>query len=91
MSMKLFRYTMGHTDIFAAALDAQDAYDRREQIDVTFGWTPVVIEEVTLEGFQIVLFSDEELRDIEYAEEEASRREATPEPEPVAPKTTKRK
>lgn len=83
--MKLFRYTMGHTDIFAAALDAQDAYDRREQIDVTFGWTPVVIEEVTLEGFQIVLFSDEELAQI--AAEEA----AAPEPVAAAPKTTKRK
>jgi hypothetical protein len=80
--MKLFRYTMGHTDVFAAAHDEQDAYDRRGMIDPTFEWTPVVIEEVTLEGFQIVLFSDEELAQIEAEEAAAA-------PAPAKPKRSK--
>jgi hypothetical protein len=55
--MKLFRFTMGHVDLLGAFEDATDAYERRNEVDHTFDWTPVVIEEVVLEGYEITVTS----------------------------------
>lgn len=53
--MKLFRYTSGHDDKFAPAVDEKDAYERRAEVDPTFHFLPVQIEELTVEGYEITL------------------------------------
>ncbi len=58
---KLFRYTMGNTELFAPAYDEQEAYEQRAEVDHTFEWTPVEITQVEVEGYTIVCVSDEEL------------------------------
>lgn len=53
--MKLFRYISGVDERYGAAEDEKDAYDRRREVDHTFHFLPVRIEEVTLEGYEITL------------------------------------
>ncbi|MUT66019.1 hypothetical protein [Paenibacillus sp. NEAU-GSW1] len=53
--MRLYRYTIGHTELYSAADNDEEAYERRTEVDPTFGWTPVVIEEVKLEGYEITV------------------------------------
>lgn len=51
--MKLFRYISGVDEKYGVAEDAQDAYNKRTNIDHTFHFLPVRIEEVTVEGYEI--------------------------------------
>lgn len=53
--MKLYRVSIGHTEVFAAGIDAEDIYNRRESLDHTFAYLPIVIEEVKLEGYEITV------------------------------------
>lgn len=53
--MKLYRYISGMDEKYAAAESPEDAYDRREEVDPTYHFTPVRIEEVTLEGYTITV------------------------------------
>jgi hypothetical protein len=53
--MKLYRVSIGHTELFAAGIDSDDIYNRRESLDHTFAYLPIVIEEVKLEGYEITV------------------------------------
>lgn len=53
--MKIFKYTCGDHEYFAAAEDDKDAYDRREEVNAEFHYLPVVVEELKIEGFEITL------------------------------------
>jgi hypothetical protein len=53
--MKLFRVSIGHTELFAAGIDTEDIYNRRESLDHTFAYLPIVIEEVKVEGYEITV------------------------------------
>jgi len=53
--MKLYRVSIGHTEVFAAGIDAEDVYNRRESLDHTFVYLPIVIEEVKVEGYTITV------------------------------------
>jgi hypothetical protein len=53
--MKLFRLTLGSTEKFGVAKNEKEMYKERAEIDPTFDYTPVVIEEVKVDGFVIEL------------------------------------
>jgi hypothetical protein len=53
--MKLYRVSIGHTEVFAAGIDETDIYNRRESLDHTFAYLPIVIEEVKIEGYEITV------------------------------------
>jgi hypothetical protein len=53
--MKLYRYTCGDHEKYGVAPDEQEAYERREEVDATFHYLPVTIEEVTVEGYELIL------------------------------------
>ncbi|SFE74317.1 hypothetical protein SAMN04487969_10640 [Paenibacillus algorifonticola] len=44
--MNLFKYTCGFDERYGAAVNARDAYERRAEVDPTFGFIEVKIEEV---------------------------------------------
>lgn len=53
--MKLYRYISGMDEKYGPAEDEQDAYERRLDVDPTFHFLPVRIEEVTVDGFEITV------------------------------------
>lgn len=53
--MNLYRYTCGLDDKYGAAADEQDAYNRRAEVDPTFDFLPVTIEQVIIKGYDIIL------------------------------------
>lgn len=57
--MKLYKYTFGDWERYGAAKDDADAFERRMDIDPQFHYVPVVIEEVTIEGYTISVTKDE--------------------------------
>lgn len=59
--MKLYRYIMGVNEKYGVAADEQDAYDRRAEVDHTFSFLPVRIEEVIVPGYVIRAVSEEDL------------------------------
>lgn len=54
--MKLFKFEMG-SEKLGAFKDAEDAYERRTEVDHTYDYLPVKITEVVLEGYEIVVRS----------------------------------
>lgn len=61
--MKLFKFTLGVNEKYGVFHDAQEAYDKRESVDVQFHYTPVEIEEVRVEGYEIILKPVEQKQD----------------------------
>jgi hypothetical protein len=55
--MKLYRYTCGDHDKLGVAEDEQDAYERRTEVDPSFHYLPVVVEEMKLDGYEITVKS----------------------------------
>lgn len=53
--MKLYKYICGIDEKYGAANDEKDAYDRRTDVDPTFHFLPVQIEEVTIDGFEVIV------------------------------------
>jgi hypothetical protein len=53
--MKLYRYTFGEWINYGPAKDDADAFERRIAIDPQFHYVPVTIEEVKLEGYEIIV------------------------------------
>lgn len=53
--MKLFKYTCGDHEAYAPAEDQADAFDRREEVNPSFHYLPVVVEEMKLEGYEITV------------------------------------
>jgi hypothetical protein len=53
--MKLYKYICGIDEKYGAATDEKDAYERRLEVDPTFHFLPVRIEEVTIDGYEVVV------------------------------------
>lgn len=58
--MKLYRYTCGDHDKLGVAEDEQDAYERRAEVEPAFHYLPVVVEELKVEGYEIIVKSLDE-------------------------------
>ena len=50
---KVFRLTLGSIDRFAVAESIEDMHDRRAEIEPTFAYTPVEIQELHIPGYVI--------------------------------------
>jgi hypothetical protein len=66
---KLYRYTLGNIDRFGVANDTDEAHEKRAEVDHTFEFLPVQIEEVQIDGYTITVTKDDQ-------EAEAPRQEA---------------
>lgn len=53
--LKLYKYTCGFDEKYGPATDDLDAYNRRTDIDPTFGFVEVKIEEVVVPGYTITV------------------------------------
>ncbi|KQO18680.1 hypothetical protein [Paenibacillus sp. Leaf72] len=53
--MNLFKYTCGFDERYGAAADARDAYERRAEVDPTYGFVEVKIEEVIVPHHTITI------------------------------------
>lgn len=57
-TLKLFKFTQGLNEYYGAYGNAEEAYERRAEVDHTFHYTDVRIEEVTLEGYEIAVYRE---------------------------------
>lgn len=53
--MKLFNYEFGGDEKYGVFENTETAYEKRSEIDPMYEWTPVVITEVTVDGYEIHL------------------------------------
>lgn len=53
--MRLYKYTCGVDDRIGVAMDADDAYARRAEVDPTFAYVDVQITELTIPGYEITI------------------------------------
>lgn len=53
--MKLFELEIGNIRAFATAETLEEMEERKAEVDATFAFLPVVIREVTLEGYDIIV------------------------------------
>lgn len=53
--MKLFKFTCGLDEKIGVFVDEQDAYERRAEVDATFHFLPVTIEEIAVPGYEITI------------------------------------
>jgi hypothetical protein len=53
--MKLFKFTLGAFDKYGVFTDIVSAYENRVTVDPQFHYLPVEIEEVTVDGYDIIL------------------------------------
>lgn len=58
MALKLFRLTLGSVEKFAVAKDEEEMYENRAEVEPTFAFTPVVIQELEVEGYKIEVKPD---------------------------------
>ncbi|KFN03720.1 hypothetical protein D0U04_07830 [Bacillus clarus] len=50
---KVFRLTLGSIDKFAVAEDYEEMYEKRAEVDPTFAYTPVEIQLLHVDGYEI--------------------------------------
>jgi hypothetical protein len=53
--MKLFQLTVGNTQKYGVAHNAEEMQQKLGEVDYTFAYLPVQIEEVTVEGYEITV------------------------------------
>lgn len=53
--MKIYKFTCGADEKTGVFEDETAAYDRRAEVDATFHFLPVTIEEITVPGYDIVI------------------------------------
>lgn len=53
--MKLFKLEIGNTTAYAAAETLEDMHERKAEVDAQFAFLPVQIDELVLEGYEIVV------------------------------------
>jgi protein tyrosine phosphatase (PTP) superfamily phosphohydrolase (DUF442 family) len=51
--MKLYKYIFGDFEKYGPAIDEADAHERKVDVDPQFHYVPVIVEEVTVEGYEI--------------------------------------
>ena len=52
--MKLYKLSVGDVERLAVAKDEEEMFERRAEVEPSFDYLPVQIEEVTVEGYEIV-------------------------------------
>jgi len=52
--MKLFKLTVGLIEKYGVAESEQDMYERRTEVDYSFDYLPVIVEEIVVDGYDIV-------------------------------------
>ncbi|WP_217597314.1 hypothetical protein [Cohnella sp. GbtcB17] len=55
MNLKLFKYTCGVDERIGVFADADEAYERRAEVDPTFHFLPVRIDEIIVPGYVITI------------------------------------
>ncbi|MEI4618476.1 hypothetical protein [Bacillus cereus] len=55
---KVFRLTLGSIDRFAVAETMEDMHEKRAEIEPTFAYTPVEIQELQISGYVIEAHAD---------------------------------
>jgi len=55
MSLKLFKFTCGLDEKIGVFKDEKEAYERRTEVDPTFHFLPVQIDEITVPGYEIAI------------------------------------
>ena len=58
--MKLFKLSIGLEERYGVAVDEKDMYERRAEVDHTYYYLPVLIEEVAIPGYIINVVEDTE-------------------------------
>lgn len=58
--MKLFKLEIGNTVEYAAADSLEEMTERKADIDPQFAFLPVLIEEITIPGYEITVTEIEE-------------------------------
>jgi hypothetical protein len=53
--MKLFQLTVGNTQKFGVAHNAEEMQEKLGEVDYTFAYLPVQIDEVTVQGYEITV------------------------------------
>jgi hypothetical protein len=53
--MKLYQLTVGNTQKYGVAHNAEEMQQKLGEVDYTFAYLPVQIEEVTVDGYEIVV------------------------------------
>ena len=53
--MKLFKLTVGLIEKYGVAEDEQDMYERRSDVDYSFDYLPVIVEEIAVDGYEITV------------------------------------
>lgn len=54
--MKLFKFTVGEDERLYPFSDLQEAHDRRTEVDPSYHYLPVRIEEVTVPGYKLHVY-----------------------------------
>ncbi|XEC97041.1 hypothetical protein AB6A23_11150 [Paenibacillus tarimensis] len=57
--MKLFKYLCGVDERISVFADETEAYERRTEVDPTFHFLPVQIDEITVPGYKIISEADD--------------------------------
>lgn len=53
--MRIFKYRCGVDEKIGVFRDENEAYEKRASVDPTFHFLPVVIEEITVPGYEIII------------------------------------
>jgi hypothetical protein len=53
--MKLYQLTVGNTQKYGVAQNAEEMQQKLGEVDYTFAYLPVQIEEVTVDGYEITV------------------------------------
>lgn len=84
--LKVFRFTQGWLDYYGAYKDLEEAYARRAEIDHTFHYTDVRIEEIQIDGYLVRAYPDiETLPFADLSEEEEAYIPVPSEPDFIGP------
>jgi len=66
--MKLFRFTVGYDEKFYPFENEREAYERRAEVDPTFTWLPVQIQEISIPGYTIMVVPENATTEAETSE-----------------------
>lgn len=80
--MKLFKLSLGSTEHFGVAKNLEEIHGKKAEYDPTFAFTPVEIEEVKIEGYQIIVKKVKEDEEVEETVEPPAEVVEPPESQP---------
>lgn len=81
MALKLFKFRQGHNETLYPFKNAEEAYEKRAEVDPTYHFAHVDIEELVIPGFEVEAYEtklDIPFADIGYVIEIEDVQEETP-------------